>query len=81
MFDDLEGISNRIIDVGSPEEFDDNQNFDDSKVISNESMDFDELMIQKCAVISIFDCLGSSLGSFCHIWVQLIHRHGQTVQA
>ena len=54
MFDDLEGISNRIIDVGSPEEFDDNQNFDDSKVISNESMDFDELMNQKCEVIFPF---------------------------
>ena len=45
MFDDLEGISNRIIDVGSPEEFDDTQNFDDSKVISNGSIDVDTLEV------------------------------------
>ena len=53
MFGDLEGTSNKIIDVDSPEEFDDTKIFDDSKVISNESMDFDELT-QKCAVISPF---------------------------
>ena len=53
MFGDLEGTSNKIIDVDSPEEFDNTKILDDSKVISNESMDFDELT-QKCAVISPF---------------------------
>ena len=54
MFGDLEGTSNRTIDVDRPEEFDNTRIFDDLKVISNESIDFDELMIQKCAVIFPF---------------------------